>query len=69
MARSRTDSGCSGGHMKIDYSRQTCIEQVLTTGACICVVRHLLLATRVPAIADVLAIAPLGRVVPRGRAS
>jgi len=50
--------------MKTDYSRQTYIEQALAAG----VVNDPLPLTPIPAVADVLAIAPLGRAVPRGRA-
>jgi len=54
--------------MKTDYSRHTYIEQAPAAGACACIVNDLLPATLIPAVADVLAIAPPGRAVPRGRA-
>ena len=54
--------------MKTDYSRQTYIEQALAAGVCAGVVNDPLPLTLIPAVADVLAIAPLGRAVPRGRA-
>ena len=68
MARSHSGSACWGGHMKTDYSRQTYIEQALAAGVCAGVVNDPLPLTPIPAVADVLAIAPLGRAVPRGRA-